>query len=203
MSATPDSPPDPDAVLMSAAREGDEEAFRQLFRKHAPRLVGYVDRFFHNRALSEEIVQEVFIKVWRARRRYEPRSRFTTWLYTIASRTCLNELRRGHHRHPAAPLDEGLAPPDGARPPRPDEQLEGAQANAVVEAALAGMPAGQRQALLLTRFGGHSYTEAAALLGVSESALKSLVFRAARAIRGALDGVESTAADTRTGSGRT
>jgi len=179
---------------MLAAKEGDQAAFRDLFRRHAPRLVGYVDRFFHNRALAEELVQEVFIKVWRARRRYEPRSKFTTWLYTIASRTCLNELRRGHHRRVAEPLDEHLVPPDKVRPIRPDQLLEGAQAQSVVERALAVMPQAQRQALLLTRFGDQSYAEAASLLGVSESALKSLVFRAAQAIRAALDEHEQPAA---------
>ena len=193
MCATPSSAPDPDAALMLAARDGDEEAFRELFRRHAPRLVGYVDRFFHNRASAEEVVQEVFIKVWRARKRYEPRSKFTTWLYTIASRTCLNELRRGHHRHPAEPLDEGQAPPASAGPARPDQLVEGQQARGRVERALAAMPETQRQALVLTRFGGHSYSEAAGLLGVSESALKSLVFRAARTVREALLGDDESA----------
>jgi RNA polymerase sigma-70 factor (ECF subfamily) len=187
MDATATSQTDPDAVLMVAVREGDEEAFHKLFQMHAARLVAYADRFFRNRAQSEEIVQEVFLRIWRARARYEPNAKFTTWMYTIASRACLNELRRAGRRRGEESLDEGRQVEDSAGPARPDRAMEAAQVRDAIQQSLAGMPDNQRSALVLTRFGGHSYAEAASLLGLSESAVKSLIFRATTAIRTALD----------------
>jgi len=179
--------PDPDARLMLAARAGDEEAFRALFRKHAPRLVGYADRFFRNRAVAEEVVQEIFLRVHRARGGYEPRARFTTWLYTIASRVCLNELRRRRSRP-----EDGLAQasaeaaPDPGTIPGAEAALAGRELEGVVQRCLDRLPEHQRLALVLTRFGEHAYAEAGELLGVSEAAVKSLVFRAASAVQQAL-----------------
>lgn len=183
MDAKPAAASDLDAVLMLAAREGDQEAYRELFQRHAAKMVGYADRFFRNRAVSEELAQEIFIRVWRARKRYEPRSKFTTWLYTIASRACLNELRKRRHRQPEELLDEARSGEGRTGPPAPDQALEGARMQTVIERCLADMPANQRHALVLTRFGGHSYAEAAGLLGLSESAVKSLIFRATAALR--------------------
>jgi RNA polymerase sigma-70 factor, ECF subfamily len=179
--------PDPDAALMLAARAGDEEAFRALFRKHAPRLVGYADRFFRNRAVAEEVVQEIFLRVHRARGSYEPRARFTTWLYTIASRVCLNELRRRRSR-PEDGLEQASAEaaPDPGSIPGAEAALAGRELEGVVQRCLDHLPEHQRLALVLTRFGEHAYTEAGELLGVSEAAVKSLVFRATSAVQQAL-----------------
>jgi RNA polymerase sigma-70 factor (ECF subfamily) len=185
---------DPDVGLMLRVKEGDEDAFRQLFRKHAPRLVGYADRFFRNRAVAEEVSQEVFLKLYRARGAYEPRARFTTWLYTIASRACLNELRRRRARPEeleAPEVSAGRADP--GQVPRADEALEGLEMERTLQACLAGMPENQRLALVLTRFGEHSYAEAGGLLGVSEAAVKSLVFRASSALAEALGQAKTSA----------
>ncbi len=171
---------------MLAARGGDEEAFRALFRRHAPRLVAYADRFFRNRAVAEEMAQEIFLRVHRARGSYEPRARFTTWLYTIASRVCLNELRRRRSRPEDGSGEAAEAAPDPGGIPGAEEALAGRELEVVVQRCLDALPEHQRLALVLTRFGEHSYAEAGALLGVSEGAVKSLVFRAASAVQQAL-----------------
>jgi RNA polymerase sigma-70 factor (ECF subfamily) len=178
--------PDDNAELMLRVRTGDEAAFRKIFERHFVQLVGYADRFFHNRAVAEEVVQEVFLRVYRARKRYRPSAKFTTWLYTIATRTCLNELRRGVYRKQHESIHNGHAPErqgtSGA-----EEQLEGRRLHRRVADILEGLPENQRAALILVRFEGQAYSQVAAILGVSESAVKSLVFRATDAVRRGLE----------------
>ena len=172
---------------MLRVREGDEAAFRRLFERFAAPLVGFVDRFFHNRAVSEEVVQEVFLKVYRARKKYQPKSKFTTWLYTIATRASLNELRKGVFRQKRRQLDEA----NGATHPV-DSEVEGRRLREKVAGILEGLPENQRAAFLLVRFAGRSYGEVADILGLSESAVKSQIFRATDAVRKGLseDGSE-------------
>jgi RNA polymerase sigma-70 factor (ECF subfamily) len=173
---------------MLRVREGDQAAFRMLFDKHAGPLLGFVDRFFHNRAVSEEVVQEVFLKVYRARKKYRHKSKFTTWLYTIATRASLNELRRGVHRQKRRQLGDA----DGAAP-AVDREVAGRRLRDRVAGILEGLPEDQKAAFLLVRFGGRSYGEVAQILGLSESAVKSQIFRATDAIRKGLaaDGSET------------
>jgi RNA polymerase sigma-70 factor (ECF subfamily) len=179
--------PDADAELMLRVREGDQAAFRMLFEKHAGPLLGFVDRFFHNRAVSEEVVQEVFFRVYRARKKYRPKSKFTTWLYTIATRASLNELRRGVFKQRRQELGDA----DGAAP-AVDQEVAGRRLQERVAGILTGLPEKQRAAFLLVRFGGRSYGEVAQILGLSESAVKSRIFRATDAVRRGLseDGSE-------------
>lgn len=170
--------PDADIELMLRVREGDQAAFRDLFERHAAPLLGFVDRFFHNRAVSEEVVQEVFLKVYRARTKYQPQSKFTTWLYTIATRASLNELRKGVFKQRRRQLDE-----DAGAAAEVDQEVAGRRLRERVSRILESLPEKQRAAFLLVRFGGRSYGEAAGILGLSESALKSQIFRATDAIR--------------------
>lgn len=178
--------PDPDVELMLRVRIGDEAAFQALFRRHAAPLVGFVDRFFHNRAQSEEVVQEVFLKVYRARKRYEPRAKFTTWLYTIATRACLNEVRRNRPRR-TEPLEDDPDTAAAGTVPAADQMLEGRRLQELVERVLDRMPDSQRAAMLLVRFGACSYAEAAQILKTTEPAVKSLLFRATDELRQALE----------------
>lgn len=169
---------DEDAERMLRFASGDEAAFDEIVRRYAPRLLGFVERFFHNRARSEETVQEVFLRVFEARKRYTPQARFSTWLYTIATRLCLNELRRRRPEEGAA--DAESMPGD---PVTPAEELAAARLARAVQRAVDDLPENQRAALLLNRFGDHSYAEIAVVLGVSEAAVKSLLFRATDELR--------------------
>lgn len=174
---------DPDAELMLRVGVGDEAAFMELFRRYAPALTGFADRFFHNRAIAEEIVQEVFLKVYRARRSYKQRSKFSTWLYTIATRTCLNELRRGVHRHVSKPLDDAEVTIEDPRSVGADEALAGHEMAEKVWEILKHLPDKQRAAFILVRFEGKSYAETGRILGATQAAVKSLVFRSTDTLR--------------------
>jgi len=94
---------DPDVQLMLRVREGDADAFRELFEKHKRAIVNFAYHFIGNRQRAEEIAQDVFLQIYRAAVRYEPTAKFTTWLYRIATNACLNEVRRPSTAIPSVP----------------------------------------------------------------------------------------------------
>src|SRR5262245_57836013 len=180
---------DPDVALMLRLQAGDEGAFQDLFRKFSPRVLQFVRRFVGSEAHAEEVTQDVFVQVFRFRKRYQPQSRFSTWLFTIATNLCLNELRR-----PERHLRGGLA--DRAQtegPLLPDPQAitpeEGAAALELgrrLEDAVSKLPPKQRAALLLSRQDGLAYEDVGRALGCSEGAVKALIFRATQTLKRAL-----------------
>lgn len=182
--------PDPDAALMVAFQRGDEGAFRTLYERHAPAMFRFCHHFVRNAARAEELAQDVFLNVYRARDRYRPAARFQTFLYRVASNHCLNDVRRGGHERP------GERPPAGDEPggldalpsgdASPEDVARGRALEDAVRTLLARLPEKQRAALVLCRFEGLSYEEIAQVLETTVSAVKSLVHRATVAAAGAL-----------------
>lgn len=180
---------DPDVRLMLQAQAGDTAAFQELYARYAPQIVRFARQFCGSQARAEELAQDVFLQVHRARASYEARARFSTWLFRIATNTCLSERRRPEHRHGHLHLD---AEPDD-RAPRPE--LRDPEAPDGETAALASekrrrlrdligdLPPQQRAALLLARAEGFSYEEVAETLGCTVPAVKSLIHRATLALR--------------------
>ncbi len=189
--ATPSWESDPDVELMRRVRSGDSGAFRELFHKHAEALVNFAFRFVGNRDRAEELTQDAFLQIYRARHRYEPRARFTTYLYRVATNLCLNELRRFEYQGKTESLD-GNPDPNGDEAsrelpdeslPTADEHLAGRETAVRIGKVLEKLPPNQKSALLLSRVEGFSYQEVAAILESSESAVKSLIFRATQTLR--------------------
>jgi RNA polymerase sigma-70 factor (ECF subfamily) len=172
---------DEDAQLMLEFRDGDEGAFDALFRRWAARLLRYLARMVQEPAVAEELVQEVFLRVHRARERYAPGARFSTWLFTIATNLARNELRRPQQRVREQSLDEGADGPAfelAGGGPRADDVAHARRVGASLEAELAALPDRQREALWLAAVEGFSYAEVAGMLATSESSVKALVHRA-------------------------
>lgn len=169
---------------MLALRGGDGSAFDVLFERWAGRLLRYLERVVGDAATAEELVQEAFLRVYRARERYEPGARFSTWLYTIGTRLALNELRRPARRTPHQSTDDPGAPPlpVAADEAPPDRVADARRLAGRVEAHLAELPERQRAALLLSAVEGLSYAEVAAALGTTEKSVKALVHRARAAL---------------------
>jgi len=176
---------------MLRVRAGDADAFRELFERHSRPIVNFAYHFVGNRQRAEEIAQDVFLQIYRAAVRYEPTAKFTTWLYRIATNACLNEVRRPEHRHPKRPLEYSqdderkraeIAFPDPTAVAG-DSALAGRELEAKIHAVLEDLPPNQRAALLMSRVDGMSYQEVADALDTSESAVKSLVFRATATMR--------------------
>jgi RNA polymerase sigma-70 factor (ECF subfamily) len=173
---------DEDVRLMLAFRAGDSAAFDALFRRWASPLLRYLARMLRDAAAAEELVQEVFLRVHRARDRYAPEARFSTWLYRIATNLALNELRRPRRRERhESPDDEG-GPGLAADASGPDAAADARREAERVLRDLEELPEKQRAALCLAAVEGLSYAEIAEALEVSESAVKALVHRARSAL---------------------
>lgn len=173
---------DEDVRLMLAFRDGDDAAFDALFERWAGKLLRFLERMVRNEAVAEELVQETFLRVHRARTRYAPDAKFSTWLYTIASNVARNELRRPFRRAPHESTDlerEDARPLALAAEESPvDDIVNARREGAEVEAALQLLPERQRAALWLAAVEGLPYAEVATALETSESSVKALVHRA-------------------------
>lgn len=167
---------DDDARLMLAFKEGDRASFEPLFQRHKRKVVAFALRYTGRPAEAEELAQEIFVKCYLAAETYEPRAKFSTWLFRIARNHCLNELRRPARRYKSEAYEDQRAPVDGEKNP---ETLAAAKAlSSALERELAALPENQRGALLLSRQHGMSYEEIAETMETSISAVKSLLNRA-------------------------
>ena len=207
MGATPPSAPDAmansavssdvrsgDAVsdvdVMLRVKTGDESAFSYLVQKYRRPMVGFMYRLCHNPSTAEELAQEVFLRVYRSRTSYEPSAKFTTWLYRIATNLAVNHARDTRHERPenTVRLDE----PDQETGTTPDladdsltaeEQVLKRERLAAIRAKVNALPERQRIAVIMHKFQQMDYREIANVLNLSESATKSLLFRAYETLR--------------------
>lgn len=166
---------------MLAFRDGDDAAFDALFKRWAGKLLRFLERMVRDQAVAEELVQETFLRVHRARARYVADAKFSTWLYTIATNVARNELRRPFRRAPHDSTDaerEGAPLELVAEDSPVDEIVNARRMGTEVEAALAKLPERQRAALWLAAVDGLPYAEVAQALETSESSVKALVHRA-------------------------
>jgi RNA polymerase sigma-70 factor (ECF subfamily) len=183
--------PDPDIELMLRVRDGDEKSFGVLLNKHKNALVHFLRRMVQDQAVSEELAQEVFLRVYRSRESYEPTARFTTWMFRIATHLALNWLRDEKNDRAQSRLDDerpndlpGRELPDRA-PSIEQRMLYRAHLQEIRE-AIGMLPEKQRAAVLMHKYREMDYAEIAVALDCSESAVKSLLFRAYETLRGRL-----------------
>ena len=178
-----------DVQLMLDVKAGDESSFDFLLRKYRSPLVNFLYRMVRDQATAEDLAQEVFLRVYRARHKYNPSAKFTTWLFRIATNLALNSIR--DHRHQKlefsldAPAEEEDAAPRElpARDMRIDEHMMERDRAAFIQRAIASLPEKQRVAILLHKYEEMDYVEIAGILECSESALKSSLFRAYETLR--------------------
>src|SRR6476660_8970043 len=135
---------------MELVSESDMKAFEELVERHQRLVIGTVGRMLGTNSDAEDIAQQVFVRVWKNAKRYEPRAKFTTWLLKITRNLVFNELRR-RSRHPAVPLqtetDEEERPIKDEHAIAPDATLLEHELQAAVEAAIAQLPETQRMAV--------------------------------------------------------
>lgn len=185
---------DPDIRLMLRVREDDPSAFAELVELYQQRLLNVLTHLLGNPQEAEDLAQEVFLRIYRGRKKYRPRARFSTWLFTIAQRLALNALRR-RQRKPAVPLNLRDSGPLGPRPAeqlvcdrhqQPSEHLQQQELTFVVQQALATLNERQRLAVILNKFEDMNYAEIAEIMHLSVPAVKSLLSRARENLRQAL-----------------
>ncbi len=179
-----------DAQIMLRVKAGDESAFEYLVQKYRRPMLSFMYRMAHNSAVAEDLAQEVFLRVYRSREKYEASAKFTTWLYRIASNLAVNHARDTRHERPenTVSLDE----PDqesGLTMDVPDDSLT-AEENIVRRERLAAirqrvqaLPERQRIAVIMHKYQQMDYRQIAEVLKLSESAIKSLLFRAYETLR--------------------
>ncbi len=179
-----------DAELMLRVKDGDSASFGLLLDKHRASVVHFLYRMVQNHAVAEELGQEVFLRVYRSRSTYEPSAKFTTWLFRIATHLALNSLRDGKNERSQERLDASA--PDlpvrqvsDERPSMEDYLVYQAKLDEV-RRAIAGLPDKQRAAVLMHKYEEMEYSQIARVLNCSESAVKSLLFRAYETLRSRL-----------------
>jgi RNA polymerase sigma-70 factor (ECF subfamily) len=173
---------DEDAREMLQVAQGDRQAFARLFDRHQASVVRFCRRFVGDAARAEELAQDVFVRLFRSAKSYQPSARFKTFLFRVATNVCLNDLRRPAAKAEvleATVKDEGASvfeqQPDGVTPL---DALEAKRLEAAVAKAMAAMSERERAAFALCRFEGLAYRDIAQALEATESAVKSLIHRA-------------------------
>jgi RNA polymerase sigma-70 factor (ECF subfamily) len=181
-----------DVQLMLGVKAGDDESFDLLLQRYRTPLVHFLCRMVRDAATAEDLAQEVFLRVYRARKKYSPSAKFTTWLFRIATNVALNALRDSRHRQQEVSLDApadsaaeaeppALELPDGA--PGAVERLMARDRAAQIRRAILRLPEKQRAAVVLHKYHEMDYDDIARVLDCTESALKSLLFRAYETLR--------------------
>jgi RNA polymerase sigma-70 factor (ECF subfamily) len=178
---------------MLDVKAGDEQSFELLLQRYRTPLVNFLYRMVRSREQAEDLAQEVFIRVYRAREEYVPSAKFTTWLFRIATNLALNSLR--DHRYqklemsidapPTADAEDGDERPFEVADKHPtiEQHLVEQERKKMIRHAIEKLPEKQRVAVLLHKYQELDYAEIAKILSCSESALKSLLFRAYEVLR--------------------
>jgi len=178
---------DCDAELMLRVKDGDGASFALLLEKYRASVVHFLYRMVQEPAVSEELAQEVFLRVYRSREAYEPTAKFTTWLFRIATHLALNWLRDAKKERSQERLDdveEGAPVREIAdRAPSVEQKLVRQVQVEEVRRAIAALPDKQRAAVLMHKYQEMDYSQIAKVLSCSESAVKSLLFRAYETLR--------------------
>lgn len=179
-----------DAAVMLRVAAGDEAGFNYLVGKYHRAMINFLYRMVHNQAVAEELAQEVFLRVYRSRESYRAEAKFTTWLYRIATNLAVNHARDTRHERSAqtvyldAPDEESGTTPDVADGALSVEQgMLRDERMAAIRAHVMALPERQRMAVLMHKYQGMDYREIGEVLKLSESATKSLLFRAYQTLR--------------------
>jgi RNA polymerase sigma-70 factor, ECF subfamily len=182
--------PASDAAVMLRVAAGDESSFNYLVEKYHRPMIHFLYRMVHNQSIAEELAQEVFLRVYRARDSYRAEARFTTWLYRIATNLAVNHARDTRHERTVqtvyldAPDEETGTTPDLADDePTVEQNLLRKERMDAIRSHVMALPERQRMAVLMHKYQGMDYRQIGEVLKLSESATKSLLFRAYQTLR--------------------
>jgi RNA polymerase sigma-70 factor (ECF subfamily) len=182
--------PASDAAIMLRVAAGDESGFTYLVEKYHRAMVHFLFRMVHNQAVAEELAQEVFLRVYRSRESYRAEAKFTTWLYRIATNLAVNHARDTKHERAAqnvyldvADEETGATPEVADDEPTVEQRMVRDERMAAIRTHVMALPERQRMAVLMHKYQGLDYKQIGEVLKLSESATKSLLFRAYQTLR--------------------
>jgi RNA polymerase sigma-70 factor, ECF subfamily len=179
-----------DAAIMLRVAAGDESGFNYLVEKHYRAMIHFLFRMVRNQAVAEELAQEVFLRVYRSRESYRAEAKFTTWLYRIATNLAVNHARDTKHERAASTVyldspdeETGTTPDVADDEPTVEQKLLRKERMAAIKQHVMALPERQRMAVLMHKYQGMDYKQIGDVLKLSESATKSLLFRAYQTLR--------------------
>jgi RNA polymerase sigma-70 factor (ECF subfamily) len=179
-----------DAAVMLRVAAGDEASFNYLVEKYHRPMIHFLYRMCRNQAVAEELAQEVFLRVYRARDSYRAEARFTTWLYRIATNLAVNNARDTRHERAAQTVyldqpdqETGTTPDLADDEPSVEQRMLREERMAAIKSHVMALPERQRMAVLMHKYEGMDYRQIGEVLKLSESATKSLLFRAYQTLR--------------------
>jgi RNA polymerase sigma-70 factor (ECF subfamily) len=179
-----------DAEVMLRVKAGDDDAFGHLVQKHRRAIVHFMFRTTRTQAAAEDLAQEVFLRVYRSRQSYEASAKFTTWLYRIATNLAINHARDTKHERPENTVSVDAKNEETGRGFDLVDRALTAEQNLVqrerlmaIRARVLALPDKQRTAVLMHKYQAMNYQQIADVLKLSESATKSLLFRAYETLR--------------------
>jgi RNA polymerase sigma-70 factor (ECF subfamily) len=179
-----------DAEIMLRVAAGDEAGFPLLVEKYRRQMVHYMYRMVHNQAIAEELAQEVFLRVYRARASYRAEAKFSTWIYRIATNLGVNHARDTRHEREAHAVyldqpdpETGVSPDVADSSPTVEQDMLREARLAAIRKHVMALPERQRTAVLMHKYQDLDYKQIGAVLKLSESATKSLLFRAYQTLR--------------------
>jgi RNA polymerase sigma-70 factor (ECF subfamily) len=179
----------PSEDLMARIAKGDNDAFEILVNRHQTSVLNLIYRFIGDGTQAKDLAQEVFIRVWQSAKSYEPKAKFTTWIYRITANLCFNELKSSRQKKWFQFLrfgdqhEETIEDTSVDSSPSPEDLLLAKERNRQISDALQSLPDNQRMALILKRYDDLSYQEISQVLGCSVSAVESLLVRAKRTLQ--------------------
>jgi len=179
-----------DAEVMLRVAAGDDGAFNYLVEKYRRPMMSFMYRMTHNQAVAEELAQEVFLRVYRSRQTYAASAKFTTWLYRIATNLAVNYARDTKHERPEnivsidePDTDTGLTVDVADGSLNAEQTILRRERMAAIRKHVEALPERQRMAVIMHKYQNMDYKQIAAVLKLSESATKSLLFRAYETLR--------------------
>jgi RNA polymerase sigma-70 factor (ECF subfamily) len=179
-----------DAEIMLRVREGDDTGFDLLIEKYRRPIIHFMFRMVHNQAVAEELAQEVFLRVYRSRTSYRAEAKFSTWLYRIATNLGVNHARDTKQERSAstvyldqADAETGVSPDVADLTPTVEQEMLRDERLQAIRQHVMALPERQRMAVLMHKYQDLDYKEIGAVLKLSESATKSLLFRAYQTLR--------------------
>ncbi len=179
-----------DAEIMLAVAAGDEAGYNYLVTKYHRQIIHFLFRMVHNEAVAEELAQEVFLRVYRSRESYRAEAKFSTWLYRIATNLAVNHARDTKNERMAQTLEldapdaeSGTMPEVADDDPNVEQRLLREERMAAIRAQVKALPERQRMAVLMHKYQEMDYRQIGEVLKLSESATKSLLFRAYQTLR--------------------
>jgi RNA polymerase sigma-70 factor (ECF subfamily) len=195
MTATATATADLDTQLMILVQRDDDSSFATLLERNRALVVNYLARMVANRAIAEELAQDVFIRVYRSRRTYEPTAKFSTWLYRITTNVALNHFRDEKRTQNNISLDmqdaAQLRREASDHAPLVEDLLVREVALRQIRRAVLALPPKQRAAVIMHKYEGMDYVQISGVLGCSPSAVKALMFRAYETLRARLRSLQT------------